>query len=45
MNIAKIKELCVYDVETGKFEFKYNEDKLIKPNLGFLLELQTVYMA
>lgn len=40
MNIDLIKELCVYDVDTGKYEFKYNEDKLIKPNLGFFTRVR-----
>lgn len=35
MNIDRIRELCVYDLDTGKYEFKDNGNKLIKPNIGF----------
>ncbi|PXV84109.1 hypothetical protein C8E03_1362 [Lachnotalea glycerini] len=40
MNMDKIKELCVYDVDTGKYDFKYNGDKLVKPNLGFFARVR-----
>ena len=40
MNMDKIKELCVYDVDTGKYDFKYNGEKLIKPNLGFFTRVR-----
>jgi len=40
MNMDKIRELCVYDVESGNFYFKDNGDNLIKPHIGFFTRVK-----